>query len=117
MLRRGPALKVTVHLNQDADSPGGFLEDAVLDLLRKNNIAGASVIHPHSGFGIHGRLHTRGAGSVAGEHLPVLISFVDEEGMIQKVIPALLDLVTDGMVEVHSTEVLKVATGQPRVIS
>ena len=117
MLKRGPALKVTVHLNQDADSPGGFLQDAVLDLLQKENIAGASVIHPYAGFGVHGRLHTQGAGSVAGEHLPVMIQFVDEEAHVQQLLPKLLDLVTDGMVEVHPTEILKIVSGKSRVIS
>ena len=117
MLKRGPALKVTVHLNQDADSPSGFLQDAVLDLLQKENIAGASAIRPYAGFGVHGRLHTQGAGSVAGEHLPVMILFVDEEARVQQVLPKLLDLVTDGMVEVHPTEILKIVSGKSRVIS
>ena len=117
MLKPGPALKVSVHLNEDIDSPGGFLHDAVLTLLQENSIAGATVYRPYAGFGSHGRLHTSGAGSVQGQHLPVLIFFVDQEDRVRALLPQLLELVTDGMVEMHPTEVLKAVFHPAKVLS
>lgn len=116
MLKPGPALKVSVHLNEDVDSPGGFLHDAVLNLLQEHAISGATVYRPYAGFGSHGRLHTTGAGPVRGEHLPVLILFVEEEPKIRALLPQLLDLVTDGLVEMHPTEILKGAVRSAKVI-
>ena len=116
MLKPGPALKVSVHLNEDIDSPGGFLHDAVLSLLQDHSIAGATVYRPHAGFGSHGRLHVSGAALVQGEHLPVLILFVDEEERVRALLPQLLELVTDGMVEMHHTEVLKAAATPAKVV-
>ncbi len=117
MLKTGPALKVSVHLNEDVGAADGFLHDAVLHLLQEHSIAGATVYRPYAGFGAHGRLHTTGAGLVDGEHLPVLIFFVDEESRVRALLPQLLDLVTDGMVEMHATEVLKAAVRSAKVIS
>ena len=117
MLKTGPALKVSVHLNEDVDSASGFLHDAVLNFLQEHSIAGATVYRPYAGFGFHRRLHTTGAGPVAGEHLPVLILFIEEEVRVRDLLPQLLELVTDGMVEMHPTEVLKAVAGAAKVIS
>lgn len=107
MLRKGPALKVSVYLNRDTGSTDGFLYDSLLRLLREHGIAGASAIRAHAGFGAHHRLHSADAGDVAGEHLPVIVLFMDEAAKIEAVLPDVLQLVTDGLVEIQPTEILK----------
>jgi len=117
ILSIGAALKVTVHLNQDTGSSGGFLTDDILRLLRESGISGATVFRAHAGFGTHRRLHTSGAGDVAGAHLPVIIYFVDMPAKVETVLPALLAMVTDGLVEAHPTEILKSISTAEKVLS
>lgn len=117
MLKGQPAFKVTIHLNRDTDTTSGFLCDDLLRLLQSNGIAGATVLHATAGFGAHHRLHEEGAGPVAGEHLPVVLSFIDTEERVTAVLPNLLEMVSDGMVEAHPTQILKQAMTQPRVIA
>ena len=117
MLQAGPALKVTIYLNQDTDSSEGFLHDDLLRFLRKHGLEGATAFRAHAGFGFHRRLHTRGAGDVEGQHLPVIISFVDAPDKVRAILPELLAMVTDGLVEAHSTEVLKNITMAEKVLS
>jgi PII-like signaling protein len=117
MLEAGPALKVTVHLNQDTGSAKGFLHDEILTFLQKNGVEGATAFRAHAGFGVHRRLHTRGAGDVEGEHLPVIIYFVDTFQKVHAIMPELLGLVTDGLVEAHPTEILKNITTVEKVLS
>jgi len=117
MLQAGPALKVSVHLNQDTGAPHGFLYQAILRFLDEKGIAGATVIRAHEGFGSHRRLHSKEAGDVAAEHLPVLIYFIDETAKVQAILPELLALVTDGLVEAHPTEILKVANTPEKVLA
>ncbi len=117
MLQAGPALKVTIYLNQDTGSSGGFLHDDILGFLHKNGVEGATAFRAHAGFGFHRRLHTRGAGDVEGQHLPVVISFVDAIDRVNAIMPDLLVLVTDGLVEAHPTEVLKNITTVEKVLS
>jgi PII-like signaling protein len=117
MLEAGPALKVTVHMNQDTGSTHGFLTDDILSFLQENGIAGATVLRPYAGFGVHHRLHSSDVGDVPGLHLPVVLYFVDEVEKIRSILPELLAMVTDGLVEAHSTEVLKIVQRPEKVLS
>jgi PII-like signaling protein len=109
MLAIGPALRVVVHLNADVSSTHEFLHNDILAFLYENGVAGATVFRPEAGFGYHHRLHTRGAPGSEGQHLPIRLEFIDQREVIERIMPELLRLVTDGMVEAQETTVLKVA--------
>lgn len=117
MLQVGPAVKVTIHLNRDTGAPRGFLADEILAFLQVQGIEGATLIQAHAGYGSHRHLHTAGAGDVAGLHLPVILYFVEEHAKFESIRDRLLELVTDGLVEVQPTIVLKNAAFQEKVIS
>jgi PII-like signaling protein len=119
MLSVGPATKVTIYLNQDTGSERGFLRDEILAFLQEKGVGvgGATVLHPYAGFGSHGRLHKVDEGDVARLHLPVVIFFVETTEKVNSVLAALLELVTDGLVEAHPTEILKSIVGKERVVS
>src|ERR1700760_3441008 len=111
MLSPGPAQKVIIYLNEDASSARDFLYRDILDFLMRNGVAGATVIRPSAGFGSHRQMHTAGGGMVEGEHLPVRIEFLETPEAAGRLLPALCELVTDGMVETHATTVVKTARG------
>jgi uncharacterized protein len=111
MLEVGPAVKITIHLNQDISSHTDFLHNEILNFLYTQGISGATVIRPYAGFGSHHHIHTVGAGGVEGEHLPVRIEFIDSKETIESLLPDLYELVTDGMIESKDTTILKLASG------
>jgi PII-like signaling protein len=117
MLKAGPALKVTVHLNQDTGSTHGFLTDDILQFLQDRGISGATVLYAQSGFGTHHRLHSRESTDAGGEHLPVILYFIDGEAKVRSILPDLLAMVTDGLVEAHPTEILKDISTPAKVLS
>ncbi len=119
MLEVGPATKVTIYLNQDTGSSGGFLRDEILSLLKRSDvgIAGATVLHPYAGFGSHGRIHKTDEGDVVGLHLPAVIVFIDSTDKVNAILPKILEMVTDGLVEAHPTQILKSIIGKEKVIS
>ena len=117
MLEAGPALKVTIHLNQDTGSTQGFLYEDILHFLRENGIDGATALRAHAGFGSHHRQHREDAGDEAAEHLPMILYFVDHRSKVEGVLPGLLAMVTDGLVEAHLTEVLKNVTTAEKVLA
>jgi hypothetical protein len=110
MLLPGEARKVTVHLNEDTSSAHHFLYGEVLEYLLENGVAGATMFRPDAGFGSHHRLHTAGAGSVEGEHLPVRIEFLERAEVVDRLLPGLCELVTDGLIEMQATTIVKSAT-------
>jgi uncharacterized protein len=117
MLQVGSALKVTVYLNEDTGSASGFLHQDILRFLLEHDIEGATAFRAVAGFGVHRRLHTSGVGDVAGLHIPMILSFVDAAEKIRGILPQLLAMVRDGLVEAHPTEVLKNVTTVEKVIS
>jgi PII-like signaling protein len=117
MLSTGPAVKLTIYLNDDTGAETAFLHQDLLELLRSRGVEGASVFRSYAGFGSHGRVHVDGAGSVGGEHIPIIIWVVDTEEKIAAVMPDLLAAVTDGMIEAHPTHILKAIQGSSGVTS
>jgi PII-like signaling protein len=117
MLNTGPALKVTIYMNDDTGSETAFLHQDLLALLRERGIEGVSVLRPYAGYGAHGMLHVAGAGPVEGEHMPILLSFVDSVEKIEALLPELLEAVTDGLVEAHPTQILKSVLRRSKVVS
>jgi len=117
MLQAGPAVKVTIHLNRDTGARRGFLAEEILTFLQEHGIEGATLIQAHAGYGAHRHLHAAGAGDVMGLHLPAILYFVEEPAKFELICGELLELVTDGLVEVQPTTVLKNAALQEKVIS
>jgi PII-like signaling protein len=117
MLKSGPAVKVTVHLNRDTGAAHGFLVDEIVGLLRNKGIEGATVLQAYAGFGTHRQLHTSGAGDVNGLHLPIILYFIEQQEKVDAVLDELLAMVTDGLVEVHPTHVLKNVSSSEKVLS
>jgi uncharacterized protein len=117
MLALGPAKKVTIHLNADTSAQHDFLHREILSFLLDKGIEGATVLHPHAGFGSHRRLHTVDADGAAGDHLPVRIEFIESEQVLNELLQPLLDLVTDGLVEIQDTTVLKMISAKAQVRS
>jgi uncharacterized protein len=114
MLEIGPVLRVVVHLNADVSSSHEFLYVDILDFLYAQQVAGVTVFRPDAGFGYHHRLHTKGAPGSEGQHLPIRLEFIDSREVVDRVMPELLLLVTDGMVEMQETTILKVAHSDDR---
>ena len=109
MLLPGAAKKVIIHLNDDTSSGHDFLYKEIVEFLYDQGVAGASIIRPQAGFGSHHQMHSQGAGSVEGEHLPVRIEFLESPETVDRIMPALCELVTDGLVETHATTIVKTA--------
>jgi PII-like signaling protein len=117
MLPVGPAIKVTIYLNRDTGDAANFLHDDILEFLRSKGVQGSSAIRADAGFGSHRQLHTSGEGDVAGMHLLIVICFIARQEKIDEILPELLPLVSDGLVEAHPTEILKNVSSAAQLIS
>jgi PII-like signaling protein len=110
MLAVGPATKITIYVNEDTSSRTDFLHSEILTFLQRRGVSGATILKPYAGFGSHRHLHTSGAGPVEGEHLPVRIEFIETKETIERLLPELYELVTDGLIEATDTTILKIAS-------
>ena len=106
MLNQGPAKKVTIFLNEDTQHHMTALHDSIMSFLMRKGVSGATATRAFSGFGAHQALHTPKV-EVLAQHLPIRIEFVDTAEKVEEVLPTLYDMVSDGLIEVADTMVIK----------
>ena len=85
------------------------LSRALLERLRRDGFAGATVIHGVAGFGASSVIHTARLVELSTD-LPVLIEVIDDEAHVEKLLPILDEMVTGGaLVTVERVRVVKYA--------
>jgi PII-like signaling protein len=108
MLYKGSAKKVTIYVNEDTQHHMQPLYQAILTYLMHKGVTGATASRAMAGFGPHHVMHTT-ATEFLSEHLPVRIEFVETEEKVNELMPTLHDMVTDGLIEVQDTTVVRSA--------
>lgn len=108
MLTKGPARKVTIFLNEDTQHHMKALHDAIMTFLMHKGVAGATATRAYSGFGSHRLLHTPKV-EVLAQHLPIRIEFIETREKVDEILPTLYEMVSDGLIEVQDTTVVKLA--------
>lgn len=86
------------------------LHVALLERLRKEGFAGATVFHGIAGFGARSVLHTTHLLRLS-EDLPVVIEVVDTEEHIERLTPILEEMISEGLVTMEKVRVMKYAPG------
>lgn len=84
---------------------GKPLYEAIVELVRSEGLAGATVLRGIEGFGADSRLHTSRILRLS-EDLPVVIEVVDTEERIERILPMLDPMVSEGMVTVERVHVI-----------
>jgi PII-like signaling protein len=109
MLQPGPARKVTVYVGEDVHHHGEPLYLAVLNYLFYHGVSGCTVTKGVAGFGPDHHLHTVRILEMS-ENLPVKIEFVETQQTLDTLLPKLLHMVGEGLIEIQDTTILKAAT-------
>src|SRR5262252_822744 len=108
MLTKGPAKKVTIFINEDTQHYMTALHDAIMTFLMHKGVSGATATRAYSGFGSQRKLHTPQI-EVLAQHLPIRIEFIESAEKVEEVLPTLYEMVSDGLIEVLDTTVIKLA--------
>jgi len=90
---------------------GKPLYQRLLELLRAEGMAGATVVKGVAGFGHDRRIHTV-ALEVAAEGLPIVIEVVDSDAHISQVLPKLDALMAGGVITLERAHVRRYAKSQ-----
>jgi PII-like signaling protein len=114
MLQHGPAKKVTIYVGEAARHRHEPVYMAVLNYLFYHNVPGATVTRGAAGFGVDHQLHMERFVETS-PNLPVKIEFVDEPAKVDEILPKLLQIVDDGLVEVQDTTIVKAAGARAAV--
>lgn len=83
---------------------------ALLERLRAEGFAGATLFHGSAGFGARSVIHTSHILRLS-EDLPVVLEVVDTEAQIERLVPILDEMVHEGLVTMERVRVLKYEAG------
>jgi len=87
------------------------LAAALLERLRRDGFAGATVFQAVAGFGARSVLHTSHLLRLS-EDLPVVIEVVDTEERVERLLPILDEMVSEGLVTLEKARVVKYSPGR-----
>ncbi len=104
----GEHTRVRVFIGEDDQHGGMPLYRAIVQMLRKEGIAGATVMRGLMGFGAKSVLHTTNLLRLS-QGLPVIIEIVDTRENVDRVLPVLDEMIDEGMVTLERVGVLRYA--------
>jgi len=101
----GTASKVTIYIGESDRHGNKPLYMAILELLKAEDCAGATVVRGLAGFGAHSRIRTATIVDLAAD-LPLIVQWVDDPARVARVMPRLVEMVTEGLITYEEVEVL-----------
>lgn len=102
----GKQLRVRIFIGESDKWHHRPLHLALLERLRREGCAGATVMRGIAGFGAHSVVHTAQVLRLS-EDLPVVIETVDSEGQVEKIKAILDEMVPEGLVTIEPVTVLR----------
>jgi PII-like signaling protein len=85
------AVQVTIYLNEADQWHHRPLHVEILNYLRQENVAGATALHAVAGFTGRQKVQTTHLVDAGGK-LPVLITFIDTDEHVNRVLPRLREM-------------------------
>ena len=87
------------------------LHVALLERLRREGFAGATVTRAVAGFGANSLIHTANILRLS-QDLPMIVEIVDSEEQVERLRPILEEMVTEGLVTMEKVTVLRYSPGK-----
>jgi hypothetical protein len=101
-----------IFIGESDGDDGRPLYQAIVETLRREGLAGATVLRGIEGFGKSSRLHTSHILRLS-EDLPIVIECVDTADRIEAILPVLDEMIGDGLVTIERVEVRVYRANKP----
>ena len=115
LLRQGKALALTIYLGESDQWHGTTLYVALMQYLREQGCAGATVTRAVAGYG-GARLHAEG-GLHWSSDAPLVLQVIDQPERLRRLLPHLEEMLNGGLITLHEVEVLKYTHARSRGLS
>lgn len=98
------AVQITIYVNEADEWRHKPLYMELLNYLRKENVAGATVLHAVAGFTGRERVHTASLVDAGGK-LPLVLTFIDTEEHVARVMPTLKEMAAGRLIVRENVEI------------
>ncbi len=110
MQMQGEATRITIYVGERDRYHGANLYTAILERLRREGAAGATVSRAIAGYGAHSRIHTANIETLSAD-LPIRIEWVDLPERVAQLLPGIRRMVADGLIIMETVHVVQYSTG------
>lgn len=100
------ARMLRIHFVEDDKWHGKPLYEAIVDKCRELGIAGATVYRGIEGYGASTKIHRSSIWSFSRD-APIMVSVIDMEDAVRKLVPFLDEMVLEGLVAMSSVQVIR----------
>jgi hypothetical protein len=105
MKMEGEGKLLRIFIGESDTWHGRPLYEAIVEHVRREGVAGATVLRGIEGFGAHSRLHTTRILRLS-EDLPVVVEIVDTIENVDRLLPVLDEMVGEGLVTTERVNVI-----------
>jgi PII-like signaling protein len=84
------------------------LYQAIVEMLREEKLAGATVLRGIAGFGAKSHLHSAHLLTLS-QDMPMVIECVDTRENLDRIMPKIDEMISDGLVTLENVEVIRYA--------
>ncbi len=111
----GTGKRVRIYIGEQDKARGHHepLWETILELLRKEGAAGATMVRGLAGFGAHSKLHLARLADIVPD-LPVLVEWIDGPERVERLLPRVCDLVQTGTITLEDVDIVKYTHRAPR---
>jgi uncharacterized protein len=106
MKLEGKAKMLRIHFGEDDKWQGKPMYEAIVMRCRELDIAGATVFRGIEGYGASSLIHKKHLLGLSSDS-PIMVSVVDTEEKIRKLLPVLDEMVDEGLIAVSDVEVIR----------
>jgi CBS domain-containing protein len=100
------AQRLRIYVGESDRWRGKPLEIELLEVMRKEGMAGATAFRGVAGFGAHSAIHTARI-EVLSMDLPVVVEAVDTPEKIQAILPVVYPMVREGLITLEDVQIIK----------
>jgi PII-like signaling protein len=102
----GPGKVVRIRIGNSDQWHGQPLYSAIVQRAKQEGLAGATVTQGIEGFGANSRIHRAAILDISTD-LPIAIEIVDIAERIERFLPILDEMVTEGLITTQNCEIVK----------
>lgn len=108
----GERVLMRIHIGERDKFEGKPLYEQIVELLRREHFAGATVLRGIMGFGASSRLHTDRFLELSTD-LPIVVECVETDERVRSILPQLDRMIGGGLVTLEKVRVITYRPGGP----
>ncbi len=101
----GERTLMRIHIGESDKWHGKPLSDAIVEMLRKENFSGVTVLRGVAGYGGSSVYHTDKILRLS-QDLPIILEIIESPERIEKILPRLDDMVDGGLITLEKVRVI-----------